>query len=72
MNNLLDEFQYALECIEENQIDKAKDTLMELDESARARSILGMLEANEIFLAHETLQKYIYELSKDEEDYYEY
>ena len=43
-----------------------------LDESARARSILGMLEANEIFLAHETLQKYIYELSKDEEDYYEY
>lgn len=72
MNNLLDEFQYALKCIEENQIDKAKDTLMELDESNRARSILGMLEANEIFLAHETLQKYIYELSKDEEDYYEY
>ena len=56
MNNLLDEFQYALECIEENQIDKAKDTLIELDESARARSILSMF----------------YELSKDEENYYEY
>jgi hypothetical protein len=70
MYNLLDEFQYVLECIKKNQIEKAKDSLKELDEADKARSILGMLEANEIFLAHETLQEYIYELSKDEEDYY--
>lgn len=70
MYNLLDELMYALECIEENQIEKAKDTLIELDESDKARNVLGMLEANEIFLAHETLQEYIYELSQDEEDYY--
>ena len=50
----IEDFIDVKECIEQNQIEKAKDYLRDmLDVSDDAGRILGLLESNEIYLAHE-------------------